>query len=176
MATVTHITASYLRSRIDYDPETGVFTWKERPVRCRNDKVWNAKYAGRTAGATDTKGHIQIKIDRKAYFAHRLAWFLQYGQWPDGEIDHKNRIRDDNRLINLRSATSAQNSANMKTPETNTSGVRGVRWQQYGWRAQISVRGKKIHLGMFDTKEAASEAYRAAADKFHGEFAFKEEA
>lgn len=172
MANRIPITAEYVRSRLDYDSETGIFVWRAINAVTRHEKIWNSKYAGTVAGAIDTKGRRQIKIDRVAYTASRLAWLIVKGVWPTLEIDHRNRTRDDNRFDNLREATSSQNSANMKTPVTNTSGYRGVEHLNSGsWRASINVRGQRKRLGCFRDLIDAAKAYDAAAAKFHGDFA-----
>jgi len=104
--------------------------------------------------------------------AHMLAWLIVYGEWPNGQIDHINGDRLDNRIKNLRVVTQQQNAFNRVLYKNNSSGVKGVSWSiaQQAWHAQIRVTGKRIHLGFFKSKNDAANAYAAASAKFHGEF------
>ena len=95
------ITAERLRELLHYDAETGVFRWKVRPYR-------TSIQSGTVAGMIYA-GYRRIRVDGQMYQAHRLAWFYIHGHWPVNLIDHKNTIRDDNRLSNLREATRAEN-------------------------------------------------------------------
>lgn len=97
---------------------------------------------------------------------------------PKGmEVDHKNTAnpenKRDNRRENLRVCTRSQNIMNVGKRAHNTSGFKGVFWltQARRWKAEITVMYKRIHVGYFDTKELAAEAYRQAAEKLHGQFA-----
>jgi hypothetical protein len=128
--------------------------------------------AGTIAGTLDARGYIKIQIDGKYYSAHRLIFFMMTGHWPEGEIDHINGDRSDNRWRNLREATPAENSRNRRTTARNTSGVPGVYWDAASgkWRAQIQVNRKKINLGYFTEFEDAVAARRAAEVKYFGEF------
>lgn len=105
------------------------------------------------------------------YLAHRLAWFYVYGVWPDPICDHRNQNRADNRLENLRQATSSQNLINSKMWSNNTSGVKGVSLSQRGkWVAEIRVMKKKVCLGTYENIEDAAAARRTAELKYFGEF------
>jgi hypothetical protein len=115
------ITAEYVRDRLQYDPETGVFLWKARP----GNKWWNTNFSGEAAGSMDGGGYRQIMIDGKFYRAARLAWLIVYGEWPKNEIDHINRVKSDDRLVNLRDVTSTENCNN----KSNNNGLpEGVYW------------------------------------------------
>lgn len=94
---------------------------------------------------------------------------MAYGAWPDGEIDHINGDRKDNRLENLRLATSSENKQNIGLKSNNRSGFTGVSWFAAAkkWRADITIAGKMRHLGRFDTPEAAAEAYAKAKAELH---------
>lgn len=102
-----------------------------------------------------------------------MAWAIHHGEWPDGEIDHINMKRDDNRIANLRLATSSDNRMNSGRQENNTSGMKGVYWKKARgkWMSQIQVASKQIFLGRYATKAEAHAAYCEAAKKYHGEFA-----
>jgi hypothetical protein len=130
------ITAEYVRRRLDYDPETGKFIWRPKAIRSTDDKVWNTRYAGEAAGSIKDNGYRGIMLDRKLYSAARLAWFITHDEWPQNDIDHINRVRDDDRLANLRKATRAENNNN----KSNNNGLpEGVYWHTgtAKYRAQI---------------------------------------
>jgi len=145
------LTPDRLREIFHYDQETGVFTRRS---------------LGRVAGTKNDSGYLVIFIDGKGYRAHRLAWLYVYGEWPAELIDHKNRIRTDNRIDNLRQANRSENTQNTVT-KRSSSGVRGVSRMGEKWKAQIAINGKDIYLGLFGTVAEASAAYSSAAAKFH---------
>jgi hypothetical protein len=129
--------------------------------------------AGQVAGGLLTDGYVSVAIDGHHYLAHRLAWLLAYGQWPNGQIDHINGARADNRLSNLRLATGAQNCRNQKTKRSK-SGLKGAAWCSTRQHYIATIRtepGKRKTLGRFKTAEEAHEVYKAAAQLYHGEFA-----
>jgi hypothetical protein len=151
-----------LKRILDYDPKTGVFKWKVRVSR--NIKIWD------TAGCTHShNGYRYISIKDRLYRAHRLAWLYVYGEWPKDQIDHINRIKIDNRISNLRHATSAINSRNRSPCKKNSSGVTGVRWNEKRkrWMAQIKVNGITENLGSYHNKADAIKV-RIDADKKYG--------
>jgi hypothetical protein len=116
------IDADYVRSRLQYDPETGVFIWKPKAAA---NKIWNMRYAGEIAGTINNQGYRRISIGREGYMAGRLAWLIVHGEWPENEIDHINRKRDDDRLVNLRDVTHTDNQNN----RSNNNGLpEGVHW------------------------------------------------
>jgi hypothetical protein len=155
-----------LAELLEYEPETGVVTWKKN--RSRTAKK------GSPAGCISSCGYMQIMINRKKYMLHRIAWIMGTGSDPiDFEIDHVNGDKTDNRLSNLRKASRAENTWNQAKPKSNTSGYKGVSWNKKceKWVAYIGVEWRRIHLGCFETKEAAHAAYSRAADQHHGAFA-----
>lgn len=158
------LTMDEVANRLRYDPATGIFTWRVR--------VSTRTKAGDVAGKVRADGYRIIKIDGRDIYAHRLAWFLTYGQVPTLPLDHINGNRDDNSIANLREATASQNTINQKLRSDNRSGYRGVQWSERHkkWRARIKVDGETTELGYFDTALAASNAYEMAADRLHGAF------
>ena len=156
------LTQEYLKELLHYDPETGIFTnLTQRAKRVKK---------GTVAGYKNPKGYIYIGVDGESYGAHRLAWLYVYGEIPLYEIDHKNELKGDNRLCNLRLDIDGKNPHNNSKPNTNnTSGYLGVTWCKAcnNWQARITVKGKRIHLGYYNTAEEASEAYLAAKRDFH---------
>lgn len=150
--------------------EDGSFRWKDRPAshfksEKDRDNV-NAQFSGKIAGRTSCYGYIQIGLNKRIYFAHRLVWLWHYGVWPNGPLDHINRNRRDNRIENLRQASDSSNQANVGLRSNNTSGYRGVSRarcrSKLKWRANICVRGIRADLGTFQTPEEASIAYEEA--------------
>ena len=114
-----------------------------------------------------------MRYGGKVFRLHRVIWALVYGEWPKIDVDHINCVRDDNRLSNLRLATRHQNLANTGVRKTNKLGIKGVHLHKAPdtYRSIIRVRGQRIDLGLFKTPEAAGAAYKAAAEKYFGEFA-----
>jgi len=160
-------TAEEVRNRLDYDPETGIFRWKVR-VMC----FGGGRFHGDEAG-TLKDGYKIIILFGRQYRAHHLAWLLMTGEWPpsDMDVDHKNRIRNDNRWTNLRIASRAQNNLNTRTFRKSRSGHRGVHKNRAnGWFARISVEKRVIHLGCFATLPEAIAARREAELKHYGQF------
>lgn len=104
--------------------------------------------------------------------AHRVAWAIFYGEWPQGEIDHVNCDGYDNRISNLRIATSSENKQNQRLKVTNTSGFKGVSWakRERLWRAYASINGKQHCFGYFSEIDMAVKAHARGVAKLHGEF------
>ncbi len=159
------ITQEYIKSIFYYNPNTGEFI--------RIKKIARYSKIGEIAGHTNSKGYVVIKIHQKAYKAHRLAYLYMIGKFPEHQVDHRNRIRDDNRWSNLRLATNSQNQINGPAYKTNTSGYKGVYWSKCWkrWFSQINFNKKQIFLGYHSTKTDAAIAYNKAALEYHGEFA-----
>lgn len=107
------------------------------------------------------------------YKEHRLIWLYHYGVWPKDQIDHINGIRDDNRIENLREVDNQQNHLNLGSHLGSTSKYKGVHWfsRDSNWQAQIMNKGKRYHLGYFDTEIEAAKAYDTKAKELHGKFA-----
>ncbi len=133
--------------------------------------------AGTITSCCSSHGYRVIRIDNQLIMAHRLAWLYVHGELPSGEIDHINGDRSDNRLANLRLATRVQNNQNTKTRTDNTSGHKGVCFHKQAgrWMAYINASGKRTYLGLHNSKEEAAQAYAAAAQELHGEFARTEQ-
>lgn len=154
-----------LMKRLQYDPKTGIFKWLEN--RGGNAKV------GDTAGTINADGYIQIVVDGRFHYAHRLAWAFAHSATELVEIDHRNGVPCDNRLKNLRLATSSQNKMNTVLRRDNKSGVKGVGWnkEKGQWTARLSVNGRRILHKHFINIEDAKAAVSEARAKHHGDFA-----
>ncbi len=160
------LTYKQVDSRFDYNSETGDITWKGNVRK----KGWIEP--GKKAGNKCTIGYliIQMTVDgvRHQMYAHRVAWLLTYGKWPDEQIDHINGVRDDNRRENLRDVSLQENRKNMKKPKNNTSGYMGVVWDEgrRRWQARIRVNSKDHYLGRFKDVDSAIKTRKEAEIKY----------
>jgi hypothetical protein len=155
------ISQEYLKSILEYSPETGDFV---RLVETINRKG----HIGDVAGYLD-HGYVRIKINTISYGAHRLAWLYMTGNWPNDQIDHKNHIRNDNRWENLRDVIHKHNSYNRGENVNNTTGYKGVYEDKRSglYTARITVNGIGIYLGTFITPKEASIVYEASKIIYH---------
>lgn len=164
-----------IKACLKYNSLTGVFTWRERPLSHFETRfawaMWNDKYAYKVAGMKSKIGYIIIKIDGKAYKAHRIAWKIVNFKDPVGVIDHINGFTDDNRIENLRDVSFDENMRNRKKSKANNSGYQGVHYckSTSKWVAQISDSGAKVMLGCFDNAVEANIARKEAEKRlgFH---------
>ncbi len=160
------VTAAYVRSILKYSPDTGLFYWAVDRGKAK---------AGDEAGCVGRGGYRHVKIAGENRSAHRVAWLYMTGEWPDGEIDHIDLDRANNRWSNLRVATHGQNQSNGRVYRQSITGLKGAspnpRSRAGKYRARIRKDGREIHLGTFNTAEDAHAAYVAAAVELHGEFA-----
>ena len=124
-----------LRERLNYDPDTGAFTWKTR--------VGQRGLIGGVGGTVTKAGYIRIAIKRRAFMAHRLAWLAMTGRWPV-EIDHINQIKTDNRWSNLREVTRLENIMNTGLARNNSSGVKNVRFRSGRWEVRFQRSGRDV--------------------------------
>lgn len=163
--------AEELRDKLSYDPETGIFIWKNKNVR--------KKTADDQAGTIRKDGRRFISLGgvAKQIGAHRVAWVYMHGGIPEGmEVDHIDCDPSNNRISNLRLATSSQQKMNKRVQSNNRSGLKGAFYHACRkgkkWRSQIKTAEKKlVFLGYFDTALEAHEAYAQACIHYHGEFA-----
>jgi hypothetical protein len=159
-------TADEVRSVLDYDPKTGWLTWKRRRDV---PQPWNTRFAGhRAGGVSNVTGYRLISINWRQYYAHRIAWLIHYGEWPSGEVDHKNGDQDDNSLSNLRECSRGENAQNLPA-RPGASRYHGVGWdkRRRKWYARIKVVGRPKFLGYFICELAARDAYLAAKAEHH---------
>lgn len=159
------LTADRLRQLVHYDPLTGEFRWQKQ--------ISSHAIPGRLAGTVSKhNGYLHIAIDKKIYRAHRLAWLYVHGEWPI-RLDHRNRVRTDNRIANLRLASISQNKANSRLRHDNASGFKGAYRRNDSGRYQAAIRfeGRLISLGCYETAIEAHRAYITKAREVFGEFA-----
>lgn len=154
-----NLTADYLRHLLHYDPLTGVWTWINPLPRSK-------MHRGDVAGSIDSNGRRKIRIASAHYYSSRLAWLYMTGKWPQDQIDHKNRIKDDDRWENLREATQSQNSYNRDWAEE------GGDWRGIGCcgsQYRVDVGGE--YLGLYRTLDEAKAARDRALQNKAGQFA-----
>jgi hypothetical protein len=158
------ITHDRLLEMLHYDVVTGIFTWKRKPNR--NIRV------GDVAGKIKPDGYVYVGVDGERYLGHRLAWFYVKGTWPSYLVDHRDTVKHHNAFKNLREADHSLNGANSLARKNNLTQIKGVSSVTNGktFRARITVDRVETHLGTFDTKEEAQEAYINAAKEAFGEF------
>lgn len=152
-----------VKERLIYDPDTGEFVWRT--------SIGGRGKAGNVAGNfRKSDGYMQVWLEGRLYLSHVLAWAYMTGEWPEGEVDHENLNRSDNRWGNLRSASHSQNQANSTLYKNNTSGFRGVCRKGGKWVATIRKDGKGKYLGTFNAPEEAYSRYVEESIRLHGDF------
>ena len=175
MALKTLPPRALLRELLHYDVTTGQFTWRPRPREMFRNKqnflLWNTRYSGKVAGGTKSSPYLYIAVHHTQYFAHRLVWLYVHGDPVPDVIDHIDGNPLNNRFVNLRASTKAQNCANQRLRDSNTTGVKGVVMKNGRFRAQIMVNFKMHYLGTFGTLEEAAKARYDGAVRLQGAFA-----
>lgn len=159
------LTAERLKLLLSYNPNSGIF--HHITDKGPQGRIWSL------AGTVCKDGYIAITIDRKKHKAHRLAWLYVHGAWPEGQLDHKDRDKSNNRIDNLRPATRSQQIANTEKREGLSSKYKGVAWHKEDkiWRCAIVVNGVRHILGNFKSEEEAGKRYNEAALQYFGEYA-----
>jgi hypothetical protein len=153
------LTRDYVLEHLSCDAKNGLLFWRNTGGR---------KRTGASAGSLCHNGYVYVRLDGMMHKRSRLLWFVHHGEWPNNELDHINRVRTDDRLVNLRNVTSAQNGWN-KNSRIGQSGTVGVCFHKETgkWRPRIQANGKIVSLGLYQTVVEAAEAYQAAKLKFH---------
>lgn len=151
--------AELVRKMFDYDPDTGLFTWKKYPYVSHTN-------AGKIVGNKTQHGYRRVGISGRYYFSHRLIWVHHHGSDPNGIIDHINGDRSDNRISNLRAVDYTLNSINQKMQSNNKSGFKNVHLEHGKWTARIKFKGVIHSLGYFQSAAEAWEVARAKRLEF----------
>lgn len=153
-----------------FEYRDGALFWKNRTVDSlgRNIKYLN----GRFAGSIDSSGYLQIKIDGKLHFNHRII-FLMFNGYVPKVLDHVDGDKTNNKIENLRSASIAQNNHNVKIRQDNTSGYKNVCWHKGAkkWQVALHINKQRKCFGNYDDIELADLVATEARNKFHKEFA-----
>ena len=150
-----------VRKLFHYDAESGMLLW--RNGNGRNVKPWQQ------AKAPNGHGYYTVKIDGTSYSVHRLIWLYVHGNFPDKYIDHKNRIRNDNRLCNLRDVNTTDNAQNISLPSHNKSGYIGVSWikSHNCWTVYVKVNKKNKWLGYYKNLDDAIAARKEGEKQYY---------
>lgn len=164
--TDTKDTESFLRKareKFRYDSCTGFL------YRRIGNGPWKP---GERVGSPNASGHRQVRFLGVLFMEHRLSWLIVHGKWPEHELDHINRIPDDNRMENLRECTHGENMKNSSLRKTNKTGFSGVSIYRPNGKyvAYISANGKRKYLGYHSDLESAIAARAKAEIELHGEF------
>lgn len=159
------ITHERLLELLHYDPETGVFTRKS---------ARGGGKAGDAAGVLLSNGYIQIMIDYQKYGAHQLAWFYVHGEWPNRDVDHKDTVKNNNSIANLRLATARQNRYNTAKRQGTSSKWKGVAYdpgRKKCWKMSFRLPDGGVIQRRYEDEREAAEEYMFLALEHHGEFA-----
>lgn len=157
------ITRERLIQVAEYDEKTGIFRSRGSRGKLLPNSIMGT--------VRKSNGYVQLCIDRKLYYAHRLAILYVTGENPKDTVDHINGVRSDNSIKNLRCVDRKTNSQNRRGPDRDSStGYLGVKKanQKSGYVASIFTDGKSIHIGTFKTKEEAYDAYISYKRRLHG--------
>jgi hypothetical protein len=159
------LSQEYVRHAFSYDPDSGELLWR--------NPTSNRVKAGSIVGHVIRRGYRQVHLSIGSFLVHRIIWLYMTGELPTNRIDHRDGDTANNRWLNLREATPAQNRFNSKMPSTNKSGTKGIHWHASSkrWVAQLVVHGRTIRVGSFVDLEPARIAIANAKRKYHGEFA-----
>lgn len=154
---------NFLKSALHFDPQTGIFTWKKQ--------LSSTCIIGHEAGYINSCGYRDISINGVSYKAHRLAWLITYGTWPD-LIDHIDTNKSNNAIKNLRKATTSENSRNQSIKRRNSSGVPCVYWHstRNRWVVKVTREGREYYGGVFTNFDDAKLASEKLRKELHGEF------
>ena len=163
-----------LRELLEYDPETGVLTWRERPRKYfKSDqswKMWNGRHSGKVALThINPDGYKVGAVFSKVLRLHRVVWAIHYGSWPKQTIDHISGDKTDNRIANLRDVTHHENCKNRPIRSDNISGAVGVSWHaaRKAWVVNIAVNKRQKYIGLYDEKADAIAARASAEIKYN---------
>lgn len=169
-------TQEYLLQCLNYDPDSGVLRWKQRPLEHFRDRrvfnIWNARFPHAVAGCKHSTGYVFLSLDDRKFKAHRIIWRMVTGEEPE-EVDHRDTDRANNRWDNLREASRVTNIHNSTARSSSTTGLKGVSLDKRRglFAAYLTVNKHRRFLGYFTTPEEAKRAYDDAARTALGTFA-----
>lgn len=154
-----------LREYLQYDERyITCLSWKRKKANCT--------HVGSIAGGVHkSSGYCFVRFRGKLLAAHRIVFALHHGYFPK-EVDHIDLNRSNNKISNLRAATTSQNECNKGLQRNNSSGVKGVNWDKSSgmWKARVAVNGLTKYVGRFHDIKEAEQAIIATRNVLHGEF------
>ena len=154
------MTVGRLHDLFSLDPDTGVLTQRVRV--CQRVK------AGDTLGCKSRKGYLQVRVDGKSYKVSRIIWMYATGCWPTDQIDHRNGVRHDNCLANLREGGQTEQNQNQHVARSDShTKEQGVGKHGSGFRARIVIGDERYIIGQYATRSEASEAYQLVKAVYH---------
>lgn len=155
------ITQERLKELLTYMPDTGEWLWNRTKGRM---------VKGGKADFVHTTGYFAVRVDNERYHSHRLAFLYMTGKWPKSLVDHRNRVKLDNRWSNLREATVGQNRCNAKYK--SKLGIKGVFKSRSKYRVLLQENGKLSSFGSFPSTEEAEEVSRLQQNRIQEDFSF----
>jgi hypothetical protein len=164
-----------IKKRYLYDPNTGIVSAKGKKIGSLHKRRGRTSYLRFNIVLDVHTDDLGIRTQRfYTALLHQIIWYLVYDNWPDKLIDHIDGDGTNNKLNNLRLATSEQNGHNQRKQSRKTSSqYKGVSFDTWSgrWQSYIQHKNKNIHIGRHDTEEEAARAYDAKARELFGEFA-----
>ena len=159
------------RKELTYEEAHKFFEYKDGELYWKENPKYHSK-KGQKVGYQTKKGYVKLGLHKVHYYVHRIIYLMHHKVCP-AQIDHIDNNKANNRIENLREATTQQNSCNEKLRSTNTSGVKGVYFnkRKQQWHARVSHFYKEIHVGYFKTLEEAEKAVKEKRAEIHKEFA-----
>lgn len=150
---------------VTYDPLTGVF---DRKLRTSNNQKM------KDIAIKKKNGYCYVNVLGKSYLAHRLAYYLMEGVFPEEDIDHIDRDRANNVYSNLRPCSRSENLFNMglvrKGKFSRNVSLDKRRGTYY---AQVRAFGKTHSKTGLESAELAEMVADELRSRLHKEFAYE---
>lgn len=160
---------AWMQASFSVDADRGILVWKEPP---RVHPRMIGKEAGSLRSNHNGKLYCHVRHARRAFKRSWLIFLWVHRRWPTDCIDHIDGNSTNDAIGNLREATATQNAWNHKRRARRIALPMGVRLMGSGrYEARISYHKKQIHLGAFETPEAAHTAYVAKRKELYREYA-----
>lgn len=152
-----------LKGLFTVDYESGTLIRRVSTYRAQKEAV---------AGYKANNGYLAVSVVGVRALVHRVIWAIHYDAWPEGDIDHIDNDKTNNRIPNLRMATKSQNSMNTRIRKDSTTGIKGVCYNSANsnYRVRLIKDNTPVEVGSFLTIQAAAEAVKLARKKIHGDF------